>query len=55
MLVGLPTFHEAGEQGDVGRFPPSGRQLHADPLKLVPQHLSSVLRLGPARKKKKKG
>lgn len=42
------TFHQGGEQRDVGGFPPSGGQVEAQAVQLLPETPSAVLRLRSA-------
>ena len=50
---GILTFHQGGEQRDVGRFPPARRQVEAQPVQLLPQTAAAVLRLRSVRGKMK--
>ena len=45
-MYGLP-LHQAGQQGHVGRLPPSGWESHAQLLKFFSQNLSIIFSLGP--------
>lgn len=42
------TFHQGGEQRDVGGFPASGGQVEAQAVQLLPETPSAVLRLRSA-------
>ena len=45
-VYGLP-LHQAGQQGHVGRLPPSSWQGHTELVEFVPQKLPAVLGLRP--------
>lgn len=42
------TFHQGGEQRDVGGFPPSGGQVETQAVQLLPETPSAVLGLRSA-------